>query len=58
MAVYISGLKKPRVVEPSGLKKAMCHKTFRLFCDKAVDNQITLNTSGGLNSLVHLDICH
>ena len=58
MAVYISGLKKPRAVEPSDLKETMHHIIFRLICDKAVDNRITLNTSGGLNSLVHLDICH
>ena len=58
MAAYISGLKKPRAVEPSGSKETMRHRIFRLICDKAVDNQITLNTSGGLNSLVHLDICH
>ena len=45
MAVYISGLKKPRAVEPSGLKKTMRHKIFWLSCDKAVDNQIILNTS-------------
>ena len=44
-AVYISGLKKPRAVEPSGLKKTMRHKIFQLSCDKAVDNQITLNPS-------------
>ena len=58
MAVYISGLKKPRTVEPSGSKEAMCHKIFQLNCDKVVDNQITLNTSSGLDNPMHLDICH
>ena len=58
MAVYISGLKKTRAVEPSDLKETMHHRIFRLIYDKAVDNRITLNTLGGLNNLVHLDICH
>ena len=56
MAVYISGLKKPRAVEPSGSKETMRHRIFRLICDKAVDNWITLNTSSGLDNPMLLDI--
>ena len=44
-AVYSSGLKKPRAIEPSGLKKTMRHKISGLAVIKPVDNQITLNPS-------------
>ena len=56
--VYSSGLKKPRAVEPSGLKKTMRHKNSGLAVIKPVDNQITLNPSGGLNSPMHLNVYH
>ena len=58
MAVYISGLKKTRAVEPSDLREATHRKTFRLICDKVVENRITLNISSGLDNPMHLDICH
>ena len=58
MAVYISGLKKPRTIKPSGSKEATRRKIFWLIYNKAVDDWITLNTSSGLDNPMHLDICH